>query len=627
MFLMLLACVLTDDDVRLAFDPDGDGVGAPEDCAPLDATAYPGAEEIWYDGVDQDCDGGSDVDQDGDGAPIDIDCDDSDARVYPGAEEIWYDGVDQDCDGGNDYDQDGDGYPNDIDCDDSDARVVPGAEEICGDGVVNDCHGSEDEARAMCRLQGELSLAEADLKIVGENPGDNVAESVAGGGDVDGDGRSDLLVGAFGNDAGGSLAGAVYMLLSSGVLSGHGPTLNVGAAEHRYYGEQAEDRIGWSVAVLGDVDEDGLADRAIGSYIHDPAGAVYVHLSSEGGHTLAGTDTIGGLKWIGEADGDLFGFAVAAGGDLDGDGLADLIVGAHDNDSGGIVAGAAYLLLSDGELTDRDTVGDRVVADCKLIGEAAIDNAGISVAGAGDVDGDGLSDVLVGARGQDGGVKDAGAAYLLRSTESLDHGCGTMSLADADLKLYGEATDDSAGGWVSGAGDVDGDGHADVIISSFRHDPGGVYDKAGAAYLFLSDGSLEGLVGAVSLSSADVKIIGESAEDQAGYPVTSAGDVDGDGRADLLVGARGSSVGGVGAGAAYLLYASGAIDAAGSTLNLKDADLKLWGESADDFAASSVATAGDVNGDALSDILVTARRNDAGGEDAGAAYLLYGRSF
>ncbi|MBK7759828.1 MAG: FG-GAP repeat protein [Deltaproteobacteria bacterium] len=129
--------------------------------------------------------------------------------------------------------------------------------------------------------------------------------------------------------------------------------------------------MGSSVAVLGDVDGDGLADRAIGAYGHDPAGAVYVHLSSEGGHTLVGTDTIDGLKWIGEVDVDQFGFAVAAGGDLNGDGLADLIVGAHDNDSGGIVAGAAYLLLSDGELTDRDTVGDRVVADCKLIGEAA----------------------------------------------------------------------------------------------------------------------------------------------------------------------------------------------------------------------------------------------------------------
>jgi hypothetical protein len=530
------------------------------------------------------------------------------------------------------FDPDGDGYGADLDtairdCAAEDPRVYPGAEEICGDGVVNDCHGSEGEARAMCRLQGELSLADADLKIVGENPGDNVAESVAGGGDVDGDGRSDLLVGAFGNDAGGSLAGAVYLLLSSGVLSGHGPTLNVGLAEHRYHGEQAEDHMGLSVAVLGDVDDDGLADRAIGAYGHDPAGAVYVHLSSEGGHTLVGSDTIGGLKWIGEADGDNFGRAVAAGGDLNDDGLADLIVGAYANDSGGGGAGAAYLLLSDGVLKDRDTTGDRIVADCKLIGEAAGDNAGLSVAGAGDVDGDGLSDVLVGARGQDGGVKDAGAAYLLRSEWSLDPGCGTMSLADADLKLYGEATDDVAGEWVSGAGDVDGDGRADVIIGAFGYDPGPDYDKAGAAYLFYSDGSLKGLFGEVSLKSADVKIIGERAGDKAGYPVTSAGDVDGDGRADLLVGARGSSVGGVGAGAAYLLYASTVVDEAGSTLNLKDADLKLWGEAADDFAASSVATAGDVNGDGLSDILVTARRNDAGGEDAGAAYLLYGRSF
>ncbi|MBK7759827.1 MAG: FG-GAP repeat protein [Deltaproteobacteria bacterium] len=137
MWLFLLACFVTDKEVRQAFDPDGDGYGAPEDCAPDDPTNYPGSE-------------------------------------------------------------------------------------LCGDGMVTECGLTVEDARARCRLQGELSLAEADLKIVGENPGDNVAESVAGGGDVDGDGRSDLLVDAFGNDAGGSLAGAVYLLLSSGCCRGMG---------------------------------------------------------------------------------------------------------------------------------------------------------------------------------------------------------------------------------------------------------------------------------------------------------------------------------------------------------------------------------------------------------------------
>ncbi|MSP56910.1 MAG: hypothetical protein EXR69_15095, partial [Myxococcales bacterium] len=107
---------------------DAEGVGG-TDCDDTDPGVYFGAEEVWYDGVDQNCSGDDDSDQDGDGfADIGMDgtdCDDVDPAVSPAAVEVWYDGVDQDCDG-NDADQDGDGWPHPLDCDDADPAVMPG---------------------------------------------------------------------------------------------------------------------------------------------------------------------------------------------------------------------------------------------------------------------------------------------------------------------------------------------------------------------------------------------------------------------------------------------------------------------------------------------------------------------
>ena len=128
-------------------DPDGDGYAA-EDCDNHHSGIHPGAVEVWYDGLDQDCDGNDD-DADGDGVAVDLDCDDDDPEVYPGAPDAPYDGLDADCDPEGEYDADGDGYelpPTGDDCDDEDPAVYPGATERWYDGVDQDCDGNDDDA-------------------------------------------------------------------------------------------------------------------------------------------------------------------------------------------------------------------------------------------------------------------------------------------------------------------------------------------------------------------------------------------------------------------------------------------------------------------------------------------------
>lgn len=136
-------CAGLDDE----YDADGDFFDAEPwgtDCDDASAAVNPDAAESWYDGVDQDCDGADDFDADGDGFPLDAECDDADSLVNPDATESWYDGVDQDCDGADDFDADGDGVVRDEDCDDADAEVRPGATEVWYDGVDQDCDGADD---------------------------------------------------------------------------------------------------------------------------------------------------------------------------------------------------------------------------------------------------------------------------------------------------------------------------------------------------------------------------------------------------------------------------------------------------------------------------------------------------
>ena len=208
-------------------------------------------------------------------------------------------------------------------------------------------------------------------------------------------------------------------------------------------------------------------------------------------------------------------------------GIADVIVGAWLNDAGSPNAGRAYVYYGG--------PGADSVADLTLTGAAANDSFGAAVSGAGDVNGDGHADVIVGAIYNDAGGFDAGRAYVYYGGSGAD--------AVADLTLTGAATGDYFGLRLSKAGDVNGDGYADVIVGAYSNDAGGA--NAGRAYVYYGGPGADAV--------ADLTLTGAVANDQFGVSVSGAGDVDGNGFADVIVGASGNDAGGTNAGSAYRL--------------------------------------------------------------------------
>ena len=312
----------------------------------------------------------------------------------------------------------------------------------------------------------------------------------------------------------------------------------------------------------------------------------------------------------GESLGDAAGVSVASAGDVDGDGLDDILVGAHYTNDGGTAAGSAYVVL--GKSLGASGTFELAAADHTLVGEEAEDYAGLRVASAGDVDGDGLDDILVAAYANDTGGNNAGSVYVILGASLA--GVSTLDLSAADHRLVGEAAQDYAGTSIASAGDVDGDGLDDILV--------GMSGGGGGAYLIY--GKSLGGAQTINLSSADVRIGGEHSYDQAGVSLASAGDVDGDGLADILVGAHYGSEAGSSSGSAYLIY--GKSLAGSSTFNLSDADHQFVGAGEYNFAGSSVAGAGDVDGDGFDDILVGAYGNSDGGLYAGSAYVILAAS-
>jgi Ca2+-binding RTX toxin-like protein len=484
------------------------------------------------------------------------------------------------------------------------------------------------------------SLADLDgtngFKITGEAAGDQAGFSVSEAGDINDDGIDDLIVGARRNDAGGTDSGAAYVVYGS--LGGLGAVnlddIALGTGGFKITGELAGDIAGFSVSEAGDVNGDSIGDVIVGVRRNDAggteSGAAYVVYGAAGGLSGVNLDDIalgtGGFKITGEAASDHAGFSVSEAGDVNSDGIDDVIVGANVNDG----LGAAYVVYGaagglSGVNLDDIAMG---VGGLKMSGEAFDDSAGISVSEAGDVNGDGIDDFIVGAFLNDAGGTNSGAAYVVYGAAggpvvNLDD----IAMGTGGFKITGEAAGDIAGWSASAIGDVNNDGFVDLIVGGNNNDAGG--SNSGAAYVVY--GAASGLSGVnlddIALGTGGFKIVGEAANHQAGVSVSTAGDINGDGIDDLIVGAAQNDAGGF--GAAYVVYG-----AAGGLTNVNLDDIavgtggfRITGEAILDVAGFSVSQAGDVNGDGFDDMIVGAFLNDAGGNDSGAAYVIHGGNF
>ncbi len=603
------------------------------DCDDTDGAINPDASEEC-DEADNDCDGLTDdeddsldtstgsafyMDADGDGygdadsstltcdqlssyVSDSTDCDDTDADVNPGATEIWYDGVDGDCAGDNDYDADGDGYDSDAysgdDCDDTESAVSPDASEICDDGIDNDCDGGAGD----CSLSDDIPLTDADVSILGVSTDSGFAQKgshVGAGGDLNGDGNLDLVLSAYLNSDSSSKGGAAFVF--HGPLSG---VLDETDADAIAYGGTSNDRFGVGVDVIADLDGDGYDEVFGGANYEDSngtnAGAAYI-LSGPLSGTVALTDAT--VTLLGVDDTDYFGYTVGSTGDLNDDGVLDVIVGAMGADSSGTSTGAAYVFF--GPLSGSVSASS---ADARVDGDAADDYVGRDRSLSADFDGDGIGDLTIGVGYADAVAYDSGAVYLFQGPVSV-----TASASSADVVLSAGASKDYLGLKIDAPGDLNGDGFEDLMVGAPGFDD--TSGDEGAA--FVINGPLTTSGTASSLAST--WLLGETSSDQVGVAVSGAGDIDEDGVTDLLVGSRYVDTFASNGGMAYLIRGP-----VSGSVSLSDANARLYGVNADDAAGTALLGVGDLSGDGVDDLLVGALGSDAGATDAGAVYLFFG---
>ena len=554
---------------------DAESVGG-DDCDDNLASTQPGAADAWYDGVDANCDGADDYDRDGDGYTSDAfasgsadDCDDVDSTVHPAATDAWYDGEDTNCDGASDYDQDADGYDTEAytfgtadDCDDTDASTNPGEPDVL-DGADQDCSATADDPAA-----GDVAVS----SIYG---GTN--DAAGSGGvllvdDLDGDGEDELVAASGAVDAD---SGAVWLF---------GPTElsavnTVGDAWLTLTGGTG-DEVGGSIVAGLDWNADGQLEVGAAA-----PGRSVVYLTEPA--STSGTRGASAVAWatLSGTAGTSFGEAVAYG-DLDGDGIDDLCVGAPAASSG---KGTVYVFLGDSSAASKTAAA----ADYSVPGADSGDAIGSVLASGGDPSGDGIEDLAVGVPDDDeNGRPGSGSVFLVVGSAVLTNPLSLSIETLASWTMTGSATSQAVGTAVS-FGDVASTTYADILVGATGYSWSGGTGGMGIFY--------GGVSGAESFSAADRLVQAAGA----GTAVAGGDDLDGDGTADLLLGASGESI-------TWMLSLAGTT----GTLQLPGSQVASWSGEADDLGSRVDAHARDIDGDSVLEVVLAAPADD------GVVYVL-----
>jgi hypothetical protein len=430
----------------------------------------------------------------------------------------------------------------------------------CGISISSNSGSSGNSGASTVEVESGQKISSSTGGFNGNlNPGDEFGSAVANLGDLEVDGVTDLAVGAPGDDEGGTNRGAVWILF----LNGDGTVdtqQKIADSSGGFDGKlDNDDRFGSALAPLGDLNADGVNDLAVGVPGDDDGGtdrgAVWIlFLDGTTGKVRLSrklSDSSGGFGGT-LNDGDRFGSAIASIGDLDGDGVEDLAVGAPYADENGTDRGEIWILFMN---RDGSVRSQQKVADGSGGFEGSLsdnDHFGSAVSSTGDLDGDGIPDLEVGAPGDDDGGTDRGAVWIL----FMDRNGRVRSeqkIADGSGQFNGDLNDnDGFGSALANPGDLDVDGTPDLAVGAPGSDDGGT-DRGAVWILFLDEAGKVRSESRISSTSGNFE--GKLHDgDRFGSAVTGIGDLDSNGVPDLAVGAPEDDDGGTNKGAVWILF-------------------------------------------------------------------------